>query len=162
RATFSAATAERLISKIEKKLADVENKSADSVGIKSTTAGQSARVLGIFTGQGAQWATMGGHLIRSSAFVRERLEKLEESLATLPETDRPTWSLKEATLADASSSRIGEAALSQPLCTAIQIILADLLRSAGIEFTAVVGHSSGEIAAAYAAGFISAHDAIRI
>lgn len=55
-----------------------------------------------------------------------------------------------------------EAALSQPLCTAVQVILVDLLQAAGIHFTAVVGHSSGEIAAAYAAGFISAHDAIRI
>ncbi|RMZ80295.1 hypothetical protein DV738_g2792, partial [Chaetothyriales sp. CBS 135597] len=32
----------------------------------------------------------------------------------------------------------------------------------GFEFSAVVGHSSGEIAAAYAAGFVSAVDAIRI
>jgi acyl transferase domain-containing protein len=38
------------------------------------------------------------------------------------------------------------------LCTAIQIILIDLLQTAGITFASVVGHSSGEIAAAYAAG----------
>lgn len=37
-----------------------------------------------------------------------------------------------------------------------------MLHAAGITFAAVVGHSSGEIAAAYAAGFISAHDAIRV
>ncbi len=44
----------------------------------------------------------------------------------------------------------------------MQIILVDILREAGISFTVVVGHSSGEIGAAYAAGFVSAHDAIRI
>jgi hybrid polyketide synthase/nonribosomal peptide synthetase ACE1 len=54
------------------------------------------------------------------------------------------------------------AELSQPLCTVIQIILVDMLRIAGITFVAVAGHSSGEIAAAYAADFISAHDAVRI
>jgi acyl transferase domain-containing protein len=45
-------------------------------------------------------------------------------------------------------SRINEPELSQPVCTVIQIALVDLLRSYGIEPTAVVGHSSGEIAAA--------------
>ncbi len=44
----------------------------------------------------------------------------------------------------------------------MQIILVDILREAGISFTAVVGHSSGEIGEAYAAGFVSAQDAIWI
>ena len=48
------------------------------------------------------------------------------------------------------------------MCTAIQVVLVDLLQAAGITFSAVVGHSSGEIGAAYAAGLISDHDAIRI
>ena len=105
---------------------------------------------------------LGAELIRSSAFVRERIQHLEESLAGLPSSDRPEWRLQDEIFANSDVSRIGEAALSQPLCTAIQIILADLLQTAGITFSAVVGHSSGEIAAVYAAGFISAHDAIRI
>jgi amino acid adenylation domain-containing protein len=54
------------------------------------------------------------------------------------------------------------AELSQPLCTALQIALVDLLRQSGITFDAVVGHSSGEIGAAYAAGVIGARDAILI
>lgn len=105
---------------------------------------------------------MGGHLIRSSEFVCKRIEDLEKSLASLPAFDRPEWSLKDEILAGADTSRLSEAALSQPLCTAIQVVLVELLKTAGITFTAVVGHSSGEIAAAYAAGFLSAHDAIRI
>ena len=105
---------------------------------------------------------MAAHLIRSSSFVREKVQDLEKSLATLPASDRPAWRLEQEMLAGDDSSRIGEAALSQPLCTAVQIILVDLLRVAGITFDAVVGHSSGEIAAAYAAEFISARDAIRI
>jgi acyl transferase domain-containing protein len=50
--------------------------------------------------------------------------------------------------------------LSQPLCTAIQIALVDLLSSWGVTPSAVVGHSSGEIAAAYAAGSLTKEDAI--
>ncbi|TVY41584.1 Polyketide synthase-nonribosomal peptide synthetase [Lachnellula subtilissima] len=105
---------------------------------------------------------MGRELLRSSETFQETIVELEASLARLPEKDRPSWSLQAELMPEASFSRINEAALSQPLCTAIQIALVDLLRIAGIRFDAVVGHSSGEIAAAYAAGFISAYDAIRI
>ena len=101
-------------------------------------------------------------MIRSSTFVRNRLDDLDSSLASLPPTDRPEWRLQDEILAGEETSRIAKAQLSQPLCTAIQIVLVDLLHEAGITFEAVVGHSSGEIAAAYAADLLSAHDAIRI
>jgi hybrid polyketide synthase/nonribosomal peptide synthetase ACE1 len=159
---FSAATISQLKSKIDTKLAEVNNTLGSILGIRAKPGATKPKVLGIFTGQGAQWPGMGSQLIRSSEFVRRRLHDLEESLATLPPPDRPVWHLQEQILAEADASRISEAALSQPLCTALQIILVDLLREAGVTFSAVVGHSSGEIAAAYAAGFVSAGDAIRI
>ncbi|KAI9035223.1 uncharacterized protein KD926_004270 [Aspergillus affinis] len=111
------------------------------------------RVLGVFTGQGAQWPTMGRELIRSSPWLERRVAELEESLSRLPEEDRPTWSLKEEMLSP--GAKVGEARLSQPLCTAVQILLVDCLKAAGVEFSAVVGHSSGEIGAAYAAECLS-------
>ena len=52
--------------------------------------------------------------------------------------------------------------LSQPLVTALQILQVTVLQSWGIRAQSVVGHSSGEIAAAYTAGYITAEDAIRI
>src|SRR5204862_767415 len=125
------------------------------------TTGASS-ILGIFTGQGAQWAAMGAGLIRLSNHARSVIQELDQSLASLPKTDRPQWTIIEELLAGSATSRIGEAALAQPLSTAVQIVLVDLLRSAGIKISAVIGHSSGEMAAAYAAGFISASDAIRI
>lgn len=45
--------------------------------------------------------------------------------------------------------------ISQPLCTALQISLFELLRDFGIIPCAVVGHSSGEIAAAYTIGALT-------
>ncbi|CAK7266645.1 Type I Iterative PKS [Sporothrix epigloea] len=129
----------------------------------SVTAELPPRILGVFTGQGAQWPTMGAELFKHCALFRHSLEQLEISLAQLPvEADRPTWSLTAELLKPSETSRIREAALSQPLCTALQIALVDLLRAAGITFAGVVGHSSGEIAAAYAVGYLSASDAIRI
>ena len=97
-------------------------------------------------------------MIETSETGRKVIEELESNLAQLP--DGPNWSLKAEILAGASSSKVNEAALSQPLCTAVQILLVDLLQLAGVEFDAVVRHSSGEIAAAYAAGHLTSRDAI--
>jgi NADPH:quinone reductase-like Zn-dependent oxidoreductase/malonyl CoA-acyl carrier protein transacylase len=55
---------------------------------------------------------------------------------------------------DSATSLINEAHISQPACTAIQLAITDLLRSWGVSPTAVAGHSSGEIGAAYAAGIL--------
>lgn len=60
------------------------------------------------------------------------------------------------------SSRLAEAEISQPCCTAFQIALVDLLCHYGIRQNAVLGHSSGEIAAAYACGALTARETISI
>nr|BAZ95823.1 PKS-NRPS hybrid cpaA [Curvularia pallescens] len=159
RVAFPASTIQDLADRIDAKLASAKD---TPIGVRSSNRGVAPRILGIFTGQGAQWPAMGASLIRSSKFVSDRIQQLEDSLASLPSDHRPAWSLREEMLADASKSRIAEAALSQPLCTALQIVLVDLLREAGIICASVVGHSSGEIGAAYAAGVLTAHDAIRV
>ncbi|RAL08959.1 uncharacterized protein BO97DRAFT_397180 [Aspergillus homomorphus CBS 101889] len=156
----AASTSDGLVSRLESKVRQAKSTPPTPAGVRSTPA--TPHLLGVFTGQGAQWPTMGACLIQCSATVREKLEQLDHSLATLPEADRPSWRIADQLLAPKGESRLSEAALSQPLCTAVQVVLVDLLRSAGITFDAVVGHSSGEIGAAYAAGFISADDAIRI
>lgn len=58
------------------------------------------------------------------------------------------------------SAQIHHAELAQPLCTALQIALINVFRRSGIQPKAVVGHSSGEIAAAYAARAISLREAV--
>ena len=161
KAAFAARTPETLNIQIQRRLHSTQGSDGEEVGVRSSSS-EAPATLGIFTGQGAQYAGMAADLILNSNFASKCIDKLEESLSELAPSDRPQWSLKNELLADASSSRVTEAALSQPLSTAIQILLVDILYEAGIRFKAVVGHSSGEIGAAYAAGFISAHDAIRI
>lgn len=137
---------------------------ASSAVTPSTQTGniREPKLLGVFTGQGAQWARMGAGLLETSPMVSDCIARLDRSLQELPTEHRPVWSLRDELLKDKSYSRIGEAAFSQPLCTAIQIALVQLLRAANLRLTAVVGHSSGEIAAAYAAGYLNEQDAIRI
>lgn len=65
-------------------------------------------------------------------------------------------------LLDPAKSRIGTAIISQPLCTALQIALVDLLASWNIKPASVTGHSSGEIAAVYATGALTQESAMAI
>ena len=99
-----------LASNIESELA----KSRDgqpTLGVRSSNS-SAPRLLGVFTGQGAQWPKMGCELITTSTYAREILAMLDRSLAELPKCDRPSWSIEDELLADASSSRLADAELS--------------------------------------------------
>ncbi|KAI1766894.1 putative polyketide synthase [Hypoxylon sp. FL1150] len=114
----------------------------------------------VFTGQGAQWARMGAELMEYSPRFLRSIRVLDLALEELP--DGPEWSIEDVLLEPAESSRVSEAEFSQPLCTAIQVAIVQLLHYWGIRPVVTVGHSSGEIAAAYAAGLISACEAITV
>ncbi|KAI2602000.1 beta-ketoacyl synthase domain-containing protein [Hypoxylon sp. NC1633] len=137
-----------------------EPSTSGNAGARYETAIVQPRILGVFTGQGAQWPTMSRSLFGTNSVYRDSIRNLDEVLRSIPES--PEWTLEGQIMAEGTSSLVNQAAISQPLCTALQIGLVDLVRSLGITFHAVVGHSSGEIAAAYAAGRISARDAILI
>ncbi|KAL7929276.1 polyketide synthetase [Trichoderma chlorosporum] len=162
RTSISAKSASDLRDKIEALIKEPSSGKPAPLGIRAKATKGPIRVLGVFTGQGAQWPTMGRELIKSSPYVRRTVEELDVVLQQLPEPARPTWSLMDQLTCDASSSRVAEAAFAQPLTTVIEVIVYDLLRSAGVKFQAIVGHSSGEIAAAYARGFITRDEAVKI
>ncbi|KAG6030078.1 Type I Iterative PKS [Claviceps sp. LM458 group G5] len=109
------------------------------------------RVAFIFSGQGSSWAQMGLELMGFDVF-RKSLE--EASAYTMHVLGSPFDLLREMFRQD-SESALSYPHLSQPATTAIQVALIDLFHSFGIDPKHVVGHSSGEIAAAYAGGAIS-------
>lgn len=159
--TFSSSqTREGLIQDLENFASQQTSK--DDIGIRPRSAepDKTPRILGVFTGQGAQWPSMGRGLLENSPLFRRALERFDKVLTNLP--DGPEWSLIEELSRNASDSRVGEAAISQPLCTAVQLALVEVLRASGISFDTVLGHSSGEIAAVYASGIISAAAAMQI
>lgn len=158
RLSFTATNIDDLTTKLE---AAAES-STEIVHMAQTPMFESAKIIGIFTGQGAQWVQMGTELLDSCPLAIECISNLDMALQSIRQADRPNWLLREEIMKDSTSSRIGEALFSQTICTALQIILVDLIHAAGIQFDTVVGHSSGEIAAAYAAGYLCASDAIKI
>jgi acyl transferase domain-containing protein len=120
---------------------------------------KSVRSVGfVFTGQGAQWARMGVELMHYCPGFLQSIRALDQVLGELH--DGPEWSIEDVLLAHADASPVNDAEFSQPLCTAVQIAIVQLLHSWNVRPTVTVGHSSGEMAAAYAAGLISAGDAI--
>ncbi|KAK1977246.1 PKS-NRPS hybrid [Colletotrichum cereale] len=162
RKSFHATSRMDLLASLEKVVADSTG-AQPSLGTPASalvSPTEGFGVLGIFTGQGAQWPGMGKDLLTHSPVFRAAIEECDDSLSKLP--DAPSWSLKQELLADPSQSRISEAEIAQPSTTAVEIGLARMLQTSGIKFSAVVGHSSGEIAALYAAGILSLSDAIRV
>ncbi|PMB67276.1 Compactin diketide synthase mokB [Beauveria bassiana] len=115
-----------------------------------------ARIGLVFSGQGSQYAEMGRELLSSSATFSQSIDKACQHLLDLGSG----WNLRKELCKPQATTRINEPALSQPLTTAIQLALVDLLFELNISVSAVVGHSSGEIAAAYAAEAISFEDAM--
>lgn len=116
------------------------------------------RIGFIFTGQGAQWPRMGMDLMAYPVF-RESVAAADRYLQ---EVCQCPWSAAEELEKSKSSSQLQLAEFSQALCTVLQVALVDLLRIWGILPSAVAGHSSGEIAAAYAMGALSREDAWRV
>lgn len=121
------------------------------------SATQAPRLGFIFTGQGAQWARMGVELMEYEVFR----QSVEESDQYLRQELDCAWSAVEELARPDDSSKIGQAAYSQALCSVLQIALVDLLASWNISPSAMAGHSSGEIAAAYCLGALSRQDALK-
>ncbi|KAK2601916.1 hypothetical protein QQS21_004507 [Conoideocrella luteorostrata] len=114
----------------------------------------------VFTGQGANWAGMGKSLVQSSATFLNDIRAMDHALQQL--THPPSWTI-EASLrcsGESMNETFSKAEFAQPLCTAIQVALVNFLATCGITPSAVIGHSSGEIAAAYTAGALTMSEAI--
>ncbi|PYI31454.1 hypothetical protein BP00DRAFT_474969 [Aspergillus indologenus CBS 114.80] len=126
---------------------------SSSKPVRATTTPGS--IAYIFTGQGAQYAKMGCGLL-ALRFFRNRFEQLDKILREL----QCGWSLLE--LLQDPDARVDEPEYSQTYSTALQIAVVDFFMHVGAVPSAVVGHSSGEIAAAYCAGAIGDRTALRI
>ncbi|KAF2766275.1 KR-domain-containing protein [Teratosphaeria nubilosa] len=124
---------------------------------KVVKARRSLQVGFVFTGQGAQYSAMGQELLIYPVFQASLLDAdmYFRSLGA-------SWSLLEELARSDESSNIAQAYLAQPACTAIQVAIVELLRSWNVRPSRVVGHSSGEFAAAFAAGKLDRETAWRI
>lgn len=132
-------------------------KGLGSILSKPVTSKPNTKAVFVFTGQGTQYRNMGRGLVSYPAF-RATIERFDEELSHLG----CTWSVFDVLERRGSSVDIDDPEISQASTTALQMALYDLLQVLGVQASLVVGHSSGEIAAAYASGALSLKSACRV
>ncbi len=129
----------------------------DEAGVVTGHPAEGGPVVFVFTGQGAQWWAMGQELLDREPLFRQTIEEIDGLLKPLA-----GWSLLEEMTRSEEDSNINRTNIAQPAIFALQVALADLWKSWGIEPARVVGHSVGEVAAAYCAGVYSLEDAVKV
>jgi acyl transferase domain-containing protein/short-subunit dehydrogenase/aryl carrier-like protein len=126
-------------------------------GVVEAIANPPGKTVFIFPGQGSQWTGMAGELLDTSPVFRNTIHACADALAPYV-----NWSLLDILHANPQAPPLDRVDVVQPSLFAVMVSLAELWRSYGIHPDAVVGHSQGEIAAAYVAGALSLNDAARI
>ena len=115
------------------------------------------RIAFVMSGQGPQWWGMGRELMRHEPVFRKTLERCAAAMKPWAR-----FSLLEELARTEETSQMQRTEIAQPAIFAMQISLAELWKSWGIEPAAIVGHSVGEIAAACVAGLFSLEESARI
>ncbi|MDO1449031.1 SDR family NAD(P)-dependent oxidoreductase [Rhodocytophaga aerolata] len=151
--TVAARSKHMLLAHLEAYLAD-ESRPGMYAG---KDAGKRSKLGFIYSGQGPQWFAMGQQLLNSSAVFREVILRIDQLFSKIAD-----WSLLEEMSRNEATSRIGETRIAQPAIMAIQIGLTEVWKSWGILPDGVVGHSIGEVAAAYAAGALTLEQAVEV
>lgn len=123
---------------------------------QATDSTRRPRVVFVFPGQGSQWVGMGRELLGSEPVFTRAMQECDAAIQA--ETG---WSVIDL-LRNGPEERFTEADVIQPVLWALEIALAQVWRSWGIEPDVVIGHSMGESAAAYVAGALSIEDAAAV
>jgi polyketide synthase 12 len=111
----------------------------------------------VFPGQGSQWLGMGVELLDTAPVFAEKINACAEAFAEFVD-----WSLVDVLRGTPGAPGLDRVDVVQPVLFAVMVSLAELWRSIGVRPDAVIGHSQGEIAAAYVAGALSLRDAARV
>jgi phthiocerol/phenolphthiocerol synthesis type-I polyketide synthase C len=115
-----------------------------------------ARLALVFSGNGAQWRGMGRDLL-TDPFIAGCIERVDAALLPLV-----GWSVTGVLQSAEPADLFDRTEIAQPALFAVQVAMLEWLEAHGIEADAVLGHSVGEVSAAYAAGILSLAEACRV
>ncbi|XP_070553984.1 phthioceranic/hydroxyphthioceranic acid synthase-like [Ptychodera flava] len=120
---------------------------------KSLTIVKNKRLIFVFPGMGTDWRGMGNDLFENESDFREAIVKIDHLLSQY--TSRSLVKIIQ-------TGKLASGAMKQIAIFAIEVALHDLWSSWGVLPDAIIGHSVGEVAAAYAAGKLSLETAVKI
>ncbi|MFC6669071.1 beta-ketoacyl synthase N-terminal-like domain-containing protein [Marinobacterium aestuariivivens] len=118
--------------------------------------GQDLPVTLVYSGNGCQWVGMGRQLLETEPMFAAAVDEVDELLGRYTDL-----SIREAFLSDAPDL-YEQTEVAQPALFALQVGLTRYLQAQGVRISAVLGHSVGEIAAAWASGALSLADAVHV
>ena len=108
----------------------------------------------VYSGQGSQWAGMGRRLLQDEPAFAAAVDELEPDFIA-----QAGFSLRDTI---ASGCAVVGIDRIQPVLVGMQLALTALWRSKGVEPTAVIGHSMGEVAAAVVSGALTVADGLKV
>ena len=119
--------------------------------------GQASKIVFVFPGQGAQYPGMGAMLYRHHRGFARLVDECDQALQ--PWTG---WSVRDVLCQEPGAPSLERVDVVQPVLFTMMVSLAEVLGSYGIVPDAVIGHSQGEIAAAYVAGALTLAQAAKV
>ncbi len=125
--------------------------------ISGEAQSQASGPVFVFSGMGPQWWGMGRVLARRESVFREAIEEVDALFSAVS-----GWSIIGALGTCAGDSRVEQTQVAQPANLMLQVALTRLLQRWGVEPAAVVGHSIGEVAAAWCCGALDLGDAVTV
>ncbi len=128
---------------------------------KLNNSGEETKLALVFSGNGSQWQGMGCELLKTEPLFKETVDEINTLLNAYGDSllDK---SLIDEFNASPEDSRLAETEIAQPLLFALQVGVMRVLESKGLIADAVIGHSVGEVAAAWAAGVLSLEEAVKV
>lgn len=127
-----------------------------SVAGGRTVADGTAPVF-VFSGMGPQWWRMGRDLLAAGGPFARAAAELDEVFA-----DLSGWSVIDELRRDEADSLVTSTAVAQPANLLVQVGLAAELAHYGVHPKAIIGHSVGEVSAAYVSGMLTLQDAVKV
>ena len=116
----------------------------------------------MFSGQGAQYVSMGSELYRTESRFREQIDRCAEILQSHLSLDIREILYPDAAGVEEAARRLGQTSITQPALFVVEYALARLWMAWGVHPADMVGHSIGEYVAACLAGVFSLEDALAL
>ncbi|XP_035670360.1 6-deoxyerythronolide-B synthase EryA2, modules 3 and 4-like isoform X2 [Branchiostoma floridae] len=135
-----------------------EEKLKTAVDGKVPDGAERGKMAFVFSGMGTQWWGMARKLALENPVFIDVIRRFEDVLKTLG----ADWSIADMLTKETDPEKINRTDIAQPCICAVQIGLVELLKQYDVIPDAIIGHSVGEVAAAYAAGLLSFENAVRV